>query len=102
MLPLNYLIRKVNPFDLDQMADGICEALEMSKKEQTRRMRTMQKTFTLYSSKVGWGFYEKTSKKSDLSSDHKTTRINRNIEIDICKKFKKSDKQILFLDYDAL
>ncbi len=25
------------------LTDGICEALEMSKKEQTRRMRTMQK-----------------------------------------------------------
>ena len=35
-------------FDLDQMADGICEALEMPKKEQRRRMRTMQKRLSRY------------------------------------------------------
>ena len=93
---------RVNPFDLDQMADGICEALEMSKKEQTRRMRTMQKRLSRYTvQRWAEDFMKTLSKKSDLSSDHKTTRINRNIEIDICKKFKNSDKQILFLDYDG-
>jgi len=63
---------RVNPFDLDQMADGICEALEMSKKEQTRRMRTMQKRLSRYTvQRWAEDFMKKLSKKSDLSSDHK-------------------------------
>ena len=74
---------RVNPFDLDQMADGICEALEMAKKEQTRRMRTMQKRLSRYTvQRWAEDFMKILSKKSELSYEHKTSRITKNLEIE--------------------
>ena len=36
---------RVNPFDLDQMADGICEALEMPKKSKKEECVLCKKDF---------------------------------------------------------
>ncbi len=93
---------RVNPFDLDQMAESIHEALKMPKKEQKRRMLTMQKRLSRYTvQRWAEDFTELLSKKLNLSFDNETTKLSRALEIDIINNFKSSSKKVLFLDYDG-
>ena len=92
----------VNPFDLDQMSESILKALEMPAKEQKRRMLTMQKRLSRYTvQRWAKDFIDNLSKKSSFNLEKETIEINKTIEKTIYKKFKKSSKKVLFLDYDG-
>ena len=92
----------VNPFDLDQMSESILKALEMPAREQKRRMLTMQKRLSRYTvQRWAKDFINSLSKKSSINLEKETIEINKTIEKNIYKKFKKSFKKVLFLDYDG-
>ncbi len=92
----------VNPFDLDQMSESILKALEMPVREQKRRMLTMQKRLSRYTvQRWAKDFINGLSKKSSINLEKETIEINKTIEKNIYKKFKKSFKKVLFLDYDG-
>jgi trehalose 6-phosphate synthase/phosphatase len=92
----------VNPFDLDQMSESILKALEMPAHEQKRRMLTMQKRLSRYTvQRWAKDFIDSLSKKSSINLEKETIEINKTIEKVIYKKFKKSSKKVLFLDYDG-
>ena len=92
----------VNPFDLDQMSESILKALEMPPHEQKRRMLTMQKRLSRYTvQRWAKDFIDSLSKKSSINLEKETIEINKTIEKVIYKKFKKSSKKVLFLDYDG-
>tara|TARA_X000000950_G_scaffold67912_1_gene83929 strand:- start:6499 stop:8700 length:2202 start_codon:yes stop_codon:yes gene_type:complete len=92
----------VNPFDLDQMSESILKALEMPAQEQKRRMLTMQKRLSRYTvQRWAKDFIDSLSKKSSFNLEKETIEINKTIENTIYKKFKKSSRKVLFLDYDG-
>ena len=92
----------VNPFDLDQMSESILKALEMPPHEQKRSMVTMQKRLSIYTvQRWAKDFIDSLSKKSSINLEKETIEINKTIEKVIYKKFKKSSKKVLFLDYDG-
>jgi trehalose 6-phosphate synthase/phosphatase len=92
----------INPNNVEEVADAICEALRTDLNEQKLRLNTMQKKLK-ENDIFKWadGFldelkYEK-SKQARLSARKLTQAVKENIKT----QFRKSNSRILFLDYDG-
>lgn len=93
----------INPYNFSEIADAIKLAIEMPKKEQERRMKSLQKRVSRYS-------VEKWADEfmSSLSGvkQHLSEVINaQEVSAENIAEFKKSinsqDTKVLFLDYDG-
>ena len=92
----------VNPFDLNQMADALLQAIKMPAKEQQKRNMSMQKRLRRYSVEH-WAneFMSALKNKHQSIEESSITKINDKIQETILKKFKSSEKSMIFLDYDG-
>jgi len=92
----------VNPFDLNQMADALLQAIKMPAREQQKRNMSMQKRLRRYSVEH-WAneFMSALKNKHQSLEESSITKINDKIQETILKKFKSSKKSMIFLDYDG-
>ncbi|MBZ9777559.1 bifunctional alpha,alpha-trehalose-phosphate synthase (UDP-forming)/trehalose-phosphatase [Psychroflexus sp. CAK8W] len=92
----------INPFNNEEIADSIKQALEMPKPEQQQRMQALQKRVSRYSVKKWANEF-----MNSLNQVHKVYQIIEakkveNSDIDTFKaKIKSKEKKLLFLDYDG-
>ena len=92
----------VNPFDLNQMADAILNAIQMPLEEQQKRNQTMQKRLQRYSVEYWANEFMKALKTKHLTADESSViKINKKIEESLVKTFKSVEKRMIFLDYDG-
>lgn len=92
----------VNPNDIDEIANGIKQALEMPKVEKIRVNTTMSNRLKRYNVKY-WAdafMYDLTRFISDPL--HLTEKIDLDLSSDeLLKAYKTSEKRLLLLDYDG-
>ena len=92
----------VNPFDLNQMADAILNAIQMPLEEQQKRNQTMQKRLQRYSVEYWANEFMKALKTKHLTAEESSViKINKKIEESLVKTFKSVEKRMIFLDYDG-
>ena len=92
----------VNPFDLNQMADAILNAIQMPLEEQQKRNQTMQKRLQRYSVEYWANEFMKALKTKHLNAEESSViKINKKIEESLVKTFKSVEKRMIFLDYDG-
>ncbi len=92
----------VNPFDLNQMADALLQAIKMPAEEQKKRNMSMQKRLRRYSVEH-WAneFMMALKNKNHNTEESYAIKINDKIQEIILKKFRSSEKRMFFLDYDG-
>jgi len=92
----------INPFNYEEIADSIKQALEMPETEQKQRMQALQKRVSRYSVKKWANEF-----MNSLNQVHKVYQIIEakkvdNSDIETFKtKIKSKEKKLLFLDYDG-
>ncbi len=92
----------VNPFDLNQMADALLNAIKMPVEEQQKRNLRMQKRLQRYS--VGhWAneFMKALKTKHHSIEESSVIKINEKIKTSLVEKFKSAHKRMILLDYDG-
>ena len=92
----------INPFDLNQMAEAMREALEMPEDEQRERNRIMKERLKRYDVHR-WAneFMEKLSEIKEIQKDFISRKLGPLARQEILQKFQKARSSILFLDYDG-
>jgi len=92
----------VNPFDLNQMADALFNAIQMPLEEQQKRNKTMQKRLQRYSVEY-WAneFMKALNTKHHTIEESSVIKVNEKIEKSLVKKFRSAEKRMIFLDYDG-
>ena len=92
----------VNPFDLNQMADALLNAIQMPLEEQQKRNKTMQKRLQRYSVEY-WAneFMKALNTKHHTTEESSVIKVNEKIEKSLVKKFRSAEKRMIFLDYDG-
>ena len=92
----------VNPFDLNQMADALLQAIKMPAEEQKKRNMSMQKRLRRYSVEH-WAkeFMMALKNKKHNTEESYAIKISDKIQEIILKKFRSSEKRMFFLDYDG-
>ncbi|MFC1504776.1 bifunctional alpha,alpha-trehalose-phosphate synthase (UDP-forming)/trehalose-phosphatase, partial [Spirochaetota bacterium] len=92
----------VNPNDITKLSDSIYEAVTMPEEEQIARNRKMQKRIREYN--VGqWAqdFIDNLKSVKELQKVLSVRNLNPEIEKKIIKRYRSSNKRVLFLDYDG-
>ena len=92
----------VNPFDLNKMSDAILKAINMPKKEQIERNRSMQERLNRYTVNY-WAndFMQNLISRAKSNQNSVTNNFNF-LEKDILiEKLKISNKKLIILDYDG-
>ena len=92
----------VNPNDVERIADAINEGLEMPEKEQKERNKKMITRLRRYDI-FRWGedFVETLISKSNERKNTSNIQLNRDIFKEIVKKYRRSNRRVIFLDYDG-
>lgn len=92
----------VNPFDLNQMADALLNAIKMPVEEQQKRNLRMQKRLQRYSVEHWANEFMKALKTKHHSQEESSViKINEKIKTSLVEKFKSAHKRMIFLDYDG-
>jgi trehalose 6-phosphate synthase/phosphatase len=92
----------VNPFDLNQMADALLNAIKMPVEEQQKRNLRMQKRLQRYSVEHWANEFMKALKtKHNSLEESSVIKINEKIKTSLVEKFKSARKRMIFLDYDG-
>ena len=92
----------VNPFDLNQMADALLNAIKMPVEEQQKRNLRMQKRLQRYSVEHWANEFMKALKtKHNSLEESSVIKINEKIKTSLVEKFKSALKRMIFLDYDG-
>ena len=93
---------RVNPFDTDEVADSIKEALTMPENEKIRRMRVMQRGIRDYDI-FRWAqdFFYKLDEIKREQEEFMGNVIDEGDIRKIISAYKKAKKRIIFLDYDG-
>ena len=92
----------INPNNIEEIANAIKEALEMSEEEQARRMEIMQNRLERYNV-IRWAndIIESTIESSELQVPLKAKILSNNDRIQIFDHILRSKNNLLFLDYDG-
>ena len=92
----------VNPFNLNEMANGILKAVKMPLDEQKRRTITMQKRLARYTVKY-WAneFLRHLNEKSNETKTPSLIKINDRVFKKISASYKSSKKRMFIFDYDG-
>ncbi len=92
----------INPNNMDAIADAIHEALSMPDDEQISRIETMQTRLKRYNvEKWASDFFANLQEVQELKVIQSTKKITGKIRKKISEKYNKSQKRILFLNYDG-
>jgi len=93
---------RVNPFDTDEVADSIKDALTMPENEKIRRMRVMQRRIRDYDI-FRWAqdFFYKLDEIKREQEEFMGNVIDEGDIRKIISAYKKAKKRIIFLDYDG-
>ena len=92
----------VNPFDLNQMADALLNAIKMPVEEQQKRNLRMQKRLQRYSVEHWANEFMKALKTKHHSIEESSViKINEKIKTSLVEKFKSAHKRMILLDYDG-
>ncbi len=92
----------INPNNMDAIADAIHEALSMPDEEQISRIETMQTRLKRYNvEKWASDFFANLQEVQELKIEQNAKKITGKIRKKISEKYNKSQKRILFLNYDG-
>ncbi len=92
----------VNPHNRQEVANAICESIEMSENEQIKRNDVLQKRLESYDV-IKWAqdFMSSLLKMQEIQERQLVKRITAKIEEMIHEKYVKAQKRVFFLDYDG-
>lgn len=92
----------INPTDIKQLIKALHKALTMSEKEQVHRMDTMQQSLKRYNI-YAWVtlFMERLDYVKKEQKNLRAKPLTENIKNMLLKHYSKSQKRIIFLDYDG-
>jgi trehalose 6-phosphate synthase/phosphatase len=92
----------VNPTDIDSFTKAIVVALEMPVEEQIRRMNAMQQIISKFNI-FHWVrlFMKRLEEVKTLQRKLSTREISSQINEMIADRYRRSEKRLLFLDYDG-
>ena len=92
----------VNPFDLNKMSDMILEAINMPKKEQIERNRSMQERLSRYTVNY-WAndFMKNLISRAKSNQNSVTNYFNLSEKNKLIEKLKLSNNNLIILDYDG-
>ena len=92
----------VNPFDLNKMSDKILQAINMPKKEQIERNRSMQERLCRYTVNYWANDFMKNLISRAKSNQNSVTNYFNLLEKDkLIDKLKLSNNKLIILDYDG-
>jgi trehalose 6-phosphate synthase/phosphatase len=92
----------VNPYDRDNVAEAIRNALEMPQKMQVEQNRLMQKRLRHYNV-TAWArsFVKELEEVKCVQRDLSTRSIAGNIEKQLLARYRRAQHRLLLLDYDG-
>lgn len=92
----------INPFNFEEIADSIKQALEMPKAEQKQRMQALQKRVSRYSVKK-WAneFMNSLNQVHKVYNIIQAEKADEQVKALFVKQLKSDQKKIMFLDYDG-
>lgn len=92
----------INPNNVEEISDAICEALEMEEEEVISRNTTLQNRIKRYNV-VRWAndFIEKLNMRKEFQNALKSKLISGNTRGKIYRQFLNAKKKLIFLDYDG-
>jgi len=92
----------VNPFDIDQLAETIYEALNLSEPEQVERNTPMRQRIKRYDIHA-WAkrFMETLINKEQEHHQEPTIKINSTVKETITKAYNSASNRLILLDYDG-
>jgi len=93
---------QINPFNFEEIADTLKQALEMPKTEQKSRMSSLQKRLSRYSVERWAGeFMTALDTSQNVSQYIQAERLNQNHQDKILKSVENSKSTIIFLGYNG-
>ena len=93
----------VNPTNIHQTAEAICQALTMSDEDRGKAMRSMQRRIKRYDiHKWAEEFMETLAETIEKQSDYHARKVSAAIRNQIYNDFRKAKSKTLFLDYDRI
>lgn len=92
----------INPNNFEEQADTLKQAITMPEEEQANRIKILQKRLSRYNVEV-WAnsFMETLVRQKEESPARVAKKITPSVLETICKKYKKAQKRLLFIDYDG-
>lgn len=92
----------INPFNFEEIADSIKQALEMPKAEQKQRMQALQNRVSRYSVKK-WAneFMNSLDQVHKVYNVIEAEKVDENVKALFIEKLRSDEKKIMFLDYDG-
>ncbi|NEV92611.1 bifunctional alpha,alpha-trehalose-phosphate synthase (UDP-forming)/trehalose-phosphatase [Psychroflexus sp. YR1-1] len=92
----------INPFNFEEIADSIKQALEMPKAEQKQRMQALQNRVSRYSVKK-WAseFMNSLNQVHKVYNVIEAEKLDEKVKALFSEKLRSDDKKIMFLDYDG-
>ena len=92
----------INPNNLDDIKEAICQALEMPDDEQIHRIEVMAEKLKRYNV-IRWAedFLDRLEQIKATQNDLEINRLKLQTKKTIISKFKKSTRKLLLLDYDG-
>jgi len=92
----------INPNNLNEIADALDQALNMSREEQTERNHFMQERIKRYDIKK-WAsdFMDGMKNIQEFNKKYQAQNLTQNERNNIIEQFSQAQKRVLFLDYDG-
>ena len=92
----------INPYDEEEIAEAIFQALNMPLPEQRERIKMMQQRISRYDVfKWSAEFMKSLQKVKQVQATFLSKKINSSVRNEIVSRFKKAKRRAIFLDYDG-
>lgn len=92
----------VNPYDIENIVQGLLQAVEMPQEDKQRRNQLMQERLRRYTVGRWAGDFLDMLEQTHLNQEKLSTRkLSKKIRQTICSKYKNTAKRLILLDYDG-
>lgn len=93
---------RINPNNIDAIVQAIEYAIDMPKKEQAKKLYSMQRRLSLYDIKR-WAddFISELNTSNEMQRQHSGKLLSKDAELKIIRLYKKATKRLIILDYDG-
>ena len=92
----------INPYDEEEIAEAIFQALNMPLPEQRERIKMMQQRISRYDVfKWSAEFMKSLQQVTQIQAKFLSKKINSSVRNEIVSRFKKAKRRAIFLDYDG-
>jgi trehalose 6-phosphate synthase/phosphatase len=92
----------VNPYDIENIVEGLRQAVEMSHEDKLRRNRVMQDRLQRYTVGRWAGDFLDMLEQTHQNQERLSTRkLSQKIRHTICTNYKHRQKRLILLDYDG-